>query len=106
MEKPGVCVNFSPVAGAGAVHGFFDTDLHEICGCCKVSKVRYFDGLGQGCSISSVLAMEILQSCIKPSISVQAASGKIVTMLCSLKKAIAVDKVLGSSLVSLVSLMK
>ena len=29
---------------------------------------HYFDGLVQDCSISSALAMEILQSCTKPSI--------------------------------------
>ena len=30
---------------------------------------HYFDGLVQGCSNSSALAMELLQSCIKPSIN-------------------------------------
>ena len=30
--------------------------------------ISYFDGVVQDCSISSVLAMEILQSCTKPSI--------------------------------------
>ena len=29
----------------------------------------YFDGLVQDCKISSALAMELLQSCTKPSIS-------------------------------------
>ena len=32
--------------------------------------VEYFDGLVQECSYSNALAMELLQSCIKPSICV------------------------------------
>ena len=37
--------------------------------CKAMAKVEHIDGLVQNCSISSVLAMEILQSCTKPSIS-------------------------------------
>ena len=32
-----------------------------------IDSIRFFDGLLQNCSISSVLAMEILQSCTKAS---------------------------------------
>ena len=35
----------------------------------QINTILHVDGLVQDCSIPSVLAMEILQSCIKPSIS-------------------------------------
>ena len=40
-----------------------------VCQGCFISAVPYIDGLVQDCSISSALALEILQSCTKPSIS-------------------------------------
>ena len=44
-----------------------NTSPFEYRNICSV--YHYFDDLVQNCSISSVLAMEILQSCTKPSIS-------------------------------------
>ena len=44
---------------------------HEICTwfCCALFCCGYIDGLMQDCSNSIALAMELLQSCAKPSIS-------------------------------------
>ena len=38
-----------------------------LCSGCKENHRKYIDGLVQNCSISSALAMEILQSCTEPS---------------------------------------
>ena len=55
-------------------HGVFDIDspvmlLHALYQATEIIKLD-IDGLVQDCSISSALAMEILQSCSKSSISV------------------------------------
>ena len=45
--------------------------LVSLCDRLTLNRMGHFDGLEQDCSISSMLAMEILQSCTKPPILLQ-----------------------------------